>query len=111
MEGHRGKYILKLLFFITTLTPRKNSIDVLPENVKISDFSSILYNKPLRNFEEPKFKVGGRFGISRYDLNFKKGYEPQLRRKVFEIVASFSRMPPTYTAKTEQDAIICGKFY
>ena len=78
--------------------------------VKNSDFLSILYSKPLREFKKPKFKVGDRVRISKFGLSFRKGYKPQFT-KVFKIVANSSRKPPTYTIKAEQDEIIRGNFY
>ena len=49
--------------------------------------------------------------ISKYDLPFRKGYEPQFTREVSEIVAIATIKPPTYTIKDEQDEFIQGKFY
>ena len=58
MEDNGYKYIHKLAQFVTTLYSRRNcSIDLIPENVKNSDFLSILYSKPLREFRKPKFKI------------------------------------------------------
>ena len=74
MEDNRYKYIHKLTQFVTTVNLRKYcSIDLIPKNVKISDFLSILYSKPLREFRKPKFKIGDRVRISKYDLLFRKG--------------------------------------
>ena len=57
MEDIGYKYIHKLSQFDTTLNSRRNcSIDLIPKNVKNSDFLSILYrfvNKPLRDFRKP----------------------------------------------------------
>ena len=112
MEENGYKYIHKLTQFVTTLSSRRNcSIDLIPKNVKNSDFLSILYSKPLREFKEPKFKIGDRVRIWKYDLPFRKGYEPQFTKEVFEIVAISSRKPPTYTKKDEQDEIIRSKVY
>ena len=112
MEDNGNKYIHKLSQFVSTLNFRRNcSIDLIPKNVKNSDFLSILYSKPLLEFRKPKFKVGDRVRISKYDLPFRKGYKTQFIREVFEIVAISSRKPPTYTIKDEQDEIIRGKFY
>ena len=106
------KYFHKLTQFVTTLNSRRNcSIDLIPKNVKNSDFLSILYSKPQREFRKPKFKVGVRVRISKYDSFFRKGYKPQFTEKVFEIVAFSSKKPPTYTVKDEQDETIRGKFY
>ena len=112
LEDNGYKYIHKLNQFVTSLKSRRNcSIDLIPKNIKNSDFLSILYSKPLRKFRKPKFNVGDRVRISKYDLPFRKRYKPQCTQEVFEIVAPSSRKPPTYTIKDEQDEIIRGKFY
>ena len=112
MEDNGYKYIHKLTQFVTTRNSRRNcSINLIPKNVKNSDFLSILHSKPLRELRKPKFKVGDRVRISKYDLPFRKGYKPVFTQEVFEIVAISSTKPPTYTIKDEQDEIIRGKFY
>ena len=112
MEDNGYKYIHKLTQFVTTLNSRRNcSIDLIPQNVKNSDFLSILYSKPLREFRKPQFIIGDRVRISKYDLPFRKVYKPQFTQKVFETNAISSRKPPTYTINDEQDEIIRGKFY
>ena len=109
MEDNGYSYIHKLSQFVTTLNSGRNcSIDLILKNVKKSDFLSILYSKPLREFTKPKFKVGDRVRISKYDLHFKKGYKPQFTE---EVVAISSKKPPKYTIKDEQDEIIRGTFY
>ena len=112
MEDNGYMYIHKLTQFVTKLNSRRNcSIDLIPKNVENSEFLSILYSKPLRELRKPKFKVGDRVRISKYDLPFRKGYKPQFTQEVFEIVAISSRKLPTYTIKDEQDEIIRDKFY
>ena len=112
MEDNGYKYIHKLNQFVTTLNSRRNcSIDLIPKNVKNSDFLSILYSKQLRDFRKPQFKIGDRIGISKYDLPLRKVYKPQFTQEVFVIVEIFSRKSPTYTIKVEQDEIIRGKIY
>ena len=112
MEDNEYKYIHKLTQFITTLNSRRNcSIDLIPKIVKNSNFLSILYSKPLREFRKPQFEIGDRVRISKYDLPFRKCYKPQFTQEVFEIVAISTRKPPTYTIKDEQDEIIRGNFY
>ena len=111
-EDYGYKYIHKLPQCIATLNSRRNSsIDMRPNTVKNFDFMSILYSKPLRESMKPTFKIGNRVRVSKYDLPFCKGYKPQFRREVFEIAASATRRPPTYTIKDERDEIIQGKFY
>ena len=69
MEDNGYKYIHKLSQFVTTLNSRRNcSIDLIPKNVKNSDFLPILYSKPLREFRKPQFKIGDRVRMSKYDL-------------------------------------------
>ena len=75
MEDSGDKYIHNLTQVVTTLNSRRNcSIDLIPKKAKKSDFLSILYSKPLREFGKPKFKVRERVRISKYNLPFKKGY-------------------------------------
>ena len=51
MEDNGYKYIHKLTQFVTTLNSRRNcSIDLIPKNIKKSDFLSNLYSKPLREY-------------------------------------------------------------
>ena len=103
MEQNRYNYIHKLTQFVTTLNSRTNfSIDLIPKNAKNSNFLSILYSKPLREFRKPKFKIGDRVCISKYDLPFRKGYQPQCTQEVFETVTISSKKPPTYTIKNDK---------
>ena len=112
MEDYGYKYIHKLPQFINTLNSRRNnSIDMRPITVKSCDFMSIVYNKSTREYRKPTFKIGDRVRISKYDLPFRKGYEPLFTREVFENVAIATRKPPTYTIMDEQGEIIQGKFY
>ena len=112
MEYFGYEYIHKLPQFITTLKSRRNvSIDMRPNTVKICDFMSILYSKPLQEFKRPTFKTVERVRISKYDLSFCKGYKPQFTRDVFEIVAIATRKPPIYTINDEQGEVNQGKFY
>ena len=84
MEDNRYKYIHKLTQFVTTRNSGRNcSIDLIRKNVKNSDFLSILYSKPLREFRKPQFKIGDRVRISKYDLPFRRGYKPQFTQEVF----------------------------
>ena len=51
---------------------------MIPKNVNNSHLLSILYNKQLREYKKPKYEMGDRVRISRYDLPFKKVYKPQI---------------------------------
>ena len=72
---------------------------------------SELYSKPIRDFSKPKFHVGYRVRISKQNLLFRKGYEPQFTNEIFKIVALATRKPPTYNIQDEQSEVIKGKFY
>ena len=111
IEDYGYKYIHKLPQFVTTLNTRRNrSIDMKPSNVKNSDFMAVLYSKPIRDFNKPKFKVGYRVRISKQDLPFRKGYKSQFTNEIFKIVALATRKPPTYNIHDEQGEVIKGKF-
>ena len=112
MEDFGYKYIDKLPLFITTLnTRRSSSIDMRPNTVKNCDFLSILHSKALQEYKKPVFKTGDIVRIAKFDLPFRKGYKPQFKREVFEVLAFATKKPPTYTIKDEQGEIIQGKFY
>ena len=86
-EDNGYKYIHKLTQFVTTLNSTGNcSIDLIPKNVKNSNFFSIPYSEPLREFRKPKFKIGDRDRISEYDSPFRKGYKPLFMQQVSENV-------------------------
>ena len=112
MEDYRYKYIHKLPQFIATMNSRNNrSIDMKPNHVKNSDFMSVLYSKPLREYKKPKLGIGDTVRISKYDLLFRKGYKPQFTQEFFELVAIATKKPPTYTIKDGEEEVIRGKFY
>ena len=79
-------------------------------HVKNSDFMSILYSKPLREYKKPKSGIGERVRISKYPSLFRKGYKPQNTQESFEIDAIVTKKAPTYTIKDEQEEAIRGKF-
>ena len=72
---------------------------------------SVLYSKPIRDFNKPKFHVGHRVRISMQDLPFRRGYKPQFTNEIFKIVALATHKPPTYNIQDEQGEVIKGKFY
>ena len=112
MEDYGYKFIHKLPQFIATMNSSNNrSTDMKPNHVKNSDFMSILYSKPLREYKKPKFGNGDRIRISKYDIPFRKGYKPQFTQEMFEIVAIATKKPSTYTIKNEQEELIRAKFY
>ena len=56
MDDNGYNYIQKLTQFVTTLNSRTNcSIDLIPKNVKNSDFLSFPHTEPQRDFRKTKF--------------------------------------------------------
>ena len=59
IEGNGYQYIHKMIQFVKTLNSRRNcSTDLITKKVKNSEFLSILYSKPLREFRKPEFENG-----------------------------------------------------
>ena len=84
MEDNEYKYIHKMSQSVTTVNSRRNcSIDLIPKNLKKSEFLSVLYSKPQRELRKPKFKLRDRFRISKYDLLFRRGFKPRFTQEVF----------------------------
>ena len=112
IEEHGYKYIHKLSQFVKILNSRKTrTINMVPNKLKNSDFMSILYGQPIREFTPPNFALGDEVRFSKIDLPFRKVYKPQFTQEIFEIVALASRKPPTYTIEDSQNLVIRGKFY
>ena len=82
---------------------------MIPNKVKNSDFMSICYGQPIKEFTPPKLAIGDKVRISNLDLLFRKGYKPQFTEEIFEIVALASRKPQTYTIKDNPNLVIRGK--
>ena len=100
MEHNGYKYLHNMAQLVTTLVSRRNcSTDLIPKNVENSDFLSNLFSKPQREFRKPKFKIGDSVRISKYDLPFRKGYRPQFKKDIFDIVAISSKKNLQHTQK------------
>ena len=112
MDDYGYKYIHKLPQFIATMNSRNNrSINMKPNHIQNSNFLSILYSKPLRDYKKPKNGIGDRVRTSKYDLPTRKKYKPQFTQRIFEIVVIAAKKPPTFTIKDEQEEVMRGKFY
>ena len=111
IEDHGEKFVRKLQQFVSTLNCRKHrSNRKSPRDVKNSDFLSILYNKSIKNYTEPKLKIGDRVRFSKNDISFRKGYKPQFADENFEISAN-STKKPKYIIKDLENEEILGNFY
>ena len=90
MEDNGYKFIHKLTQFVTTLNSRRDcSIDLIPKNVKVSEFLSILHSKRLQEFIKPMFKIVDNVRIAKYDSPFRKRYKPQVTQEVFRNCCKF----------------------
>ena len=88
------------------------SLDMKPNHVKNSDLMSVVYSEPLRVYKKPKFGIGDRVRISKYDLPFRKIYiNHNIHQQNFEIVAIATKKAPTCKIKVKQDEVLRGKFY
>ena len=88
VEDFGDRYFHNLSQFVTTQnSTKKCSIYFITKNIKDSDFLFTLYSKPLRENRNRKSKAGDKFRISKCALPFRKVFEPQFTRKVFELVA------------------------
>ena len=66
MEDYGYKYFHELPQFIATMNSRNNRIlDMKPNHVKNSDFLSIFYSKPLREYKKPKIGIGDKVRFSK----------------------------------------------
>ena len=111
MDDYEYKYIHNLSQFVTTLNSRENCLmNLIPK--KCQEFRLSVHSVQQATTRiNPKFKIGDRVRISKYDFFFRNGYKPQFSQEVFEIVAISSRKPTTYTIKDEQDEFLRSKFY
>ena len=111
MEDYGYNFFHKLPQPIATMNSRNNrSTDKKPNHVKNSDFMSILYSKPLREYKNPKLGIGDRVHFSEYKQPFRKRYKPQYTQEVFDIIAIDTKKPPKYTIKDEQEEAMRRKF-
>ena len=100
MEDYEYKYIHKVPQLIVTRISRNNrSINIKHNHFKNSDFMTTPYIKTLREWKKPKFGIGDRVGISKYDLPIRKVYKPKYTNEIFDIAAIAAKKPPTYTIK------------
>ena len=85
MEAYEYKIIHKLSQFVTTLSSRRKCST---DTKKWQDFRLFVHfvQQEWEN-RKPKFKIGDRVCILKYDWTSRKGYKPQFKREVFEIVA------------------------
>ena len=112
MEENGDKYVHKMDSFVNTINTRVNrSIVKSPKKVKNSDFLSIFYRNPIIEYKKPRFKIGDKIRISKYDIPFRKGYKSQLTSEIFQIVKIATLKPPTSNLHREQGDEILGKFY
>ena len=87
MEDYVCKYIKKLPHSLVTVNSGNNrSIDMKTNNVKKSDFMSIIHSKPLGEYKNPKFGFGDRVRISEYELCFWKSFKSKYTQEFLEIL-------------------------
>ena len=117
MEENGDKYVHKMDSFVNTMNTRNTrtrvnrSIGKSPKNIKNSDFLSVFYKNPIFEYKKPRFKIGDKVRISKYDVPFRKGYKSQFTSEIFQNVKIATLKLPTYNLHGEQGDEILGKFY
>ena len=98
MDAYRSKYIHALFQFVATLNSRKNcSADLIPEGIMNSNFLSILYSQPVREYWKPNIKIGDRVRIYKYDWLFTRSYKPHFTQEFFWNCCTFSQKNQIHT--------------
>ena len=87
MEDYGVKYVHKLPHFGTTLNSGKScSKDLIPKNVKRSDFLSILYSKPLREYKNPSLILETEFASPSMTYPSTRTINHNLFRKILKLL-------------------------
>ena len=87
MEENGHEYLVKMSSFLNTMNSRVNrSTGRALKEVKNTDFLSLFfYKKPISQYKNPRFKVGYKVRISKYDIPCKKGYKSQFKVKTLKL--------------------------
>ena len=111
MEVYECKYIQTIPRFIATMNSGTNSsIGMKLNHVKDSDFMSLLYSKPLREYRKPKYGIGDSVRISKYDLPFRKGYKPQFTQNILKSLPLLLKKLQYIQSKTYKKKLHAGDF-
>ena len=78
--------------------------------IDVKDNTYINTDKEIDN-KDPKFRVGDHVRISKYKINFSKGYTPNLSEEVFVIEKVKNSVPWTYVINDLNGEEITGTFY
>ena len=109
MEDYGYKNIYKLPQFIATMNSRNNrSIDMKPNHVNNSDFMSILYSKPVREYKKPNFGIGDRVRISMYGLFSGKVTNHNLHKKFLKLLPLLLKNLQHIQSKTSKKKFYVG---
>ena len=109
MEDYGCKCIHNLPQFIATRNSRNNrSIDMKPNHVMNSDFMSILYSKPLREYKKSMFGNGDRVRFSKYDLLFRKVINHNLHMKFLKMLPMLLKNLQHIQSKTNKKKLYVG---
>ena len=77
--------------------------------IDVKDNTYINTDKEIDN-KDPKFRVGDHVRISKYKINFSKGYTPNLSEEVFVIEKVKNSVPWTYVINDLNGEEITGTF-
>ena len=79
--------------------------------LQIQLFWRFFYKNPIIEYKKPRFKIGDKVRISKYDIPLRKGYKSQLTSEIFQIFKIASLKPTIYNLYGEQGDEILGKIY
>ena len=81
-----------------------------PKNVQDSDFMSKLYIKAPKVYEKPKFTIGDRVRISKYDLPFRKVINQKLHKKFLKLLPILLKNLQDRLSKTKKKKLFKKNF-
>ena len=105
------KYIHKLPHFTATMNIRHlRSKDLKANYVMNSDFLSILYSKPIKEYKKPKSTIGDSLRMSKYDLPFGKSCELRFTQKKIKLLPLLLKNLQYTQPKTKMKKLDVEKF-
>ena len=106
MEDYGYKYNHKLPQFIATMNSRNNrSIDMKPNYVRNSDFVSILYSKPLREYNRPNLELEIEFAFPRMIYLSGKIIHHNLHKKFLKLLPLLLKSLQHIHSKTNKNKL------
>ena len=108
-------YINRLQDFVNVLNSRQTRAlgGKAPKDITNGDFLQVSFNHKNDRFKNsPKFKIGDKVRLVKYEKTFSKGYKQQFTDEIFIVYCYHSQFPLITCGVMDLDGeIIAGKFY